>query len=370
MVYLNHAGTSWPKPAPVLQAADRALRADPADWPALFEPTRAEVAAHLGVPEGARLLLTPGCTSALAVAIADQSWEAGDRVLCSAFEHHALHRQLLLLERRGVRLEAVPQGGAGEPLDLGALERRLKSERVRLLALTAACNVTGERLPVAEALELARAHGVRTLVDAAQVAGWMTLDQAAPGADLIAFAGHKGPQAPWGIGGLVAGPAVELASPGATCELPPPGSKQVCAPLPGYCDVGSVDRVALAGLAAGLRWLAEPEQADRLERAQGRVARLTAGLLELPGVRLHGPPEAARRLPTVAITLAGRDPAELARALAALGIQTSAGLQCAPLAHRALGTGGRGVLRLSAGPATAEEEIDAALDAFRRAVGR
>ena len=360
MVYLNHAGTSWPKPEAVRAAVREALASDPASWPEAFETHHRSVADALGVDDPTRLLLTPGCTSALAVAVADHPWRSGDRVLCSSFEHHGLHRQLVGLEARGVEVEVLPPGPGG-PVDLEALDRALDSGGVRLVATTAACNVTGELLPIPEVVERARAGGALALVDAAQVAGWMPL----PEADLVTFAGHKGPQAPWGIGGLIAAPGVELDSPGARCELPPPGAPEpACSTLPGYCDVGSVDRLALAGLAAGLRWLAEPEQARRLERARARTERLARALLELPGTTLHGPPEAARRLPTVAATSGKWAPAELAAALAARGVQASAGLQCAPLAHRTLGTDPGGVLRFSAGPSTTDAEVDRAVKAL------
>ena len=61
-----------------------------------------------------------------------------------------------------------------------------------------------------------------------------------PGHDLFTFAGHKGPQGPWGIGGLAVAPHVIMNSPAATCERPLAGDAPPCAPLPGYCDAGSV----------------------------------------------------------------------------------------------------------------------------------
>ena len=374
VAYLNHAGTSWPKPAPVRAAVESALATPPEAFQARFEAESSALPGQLGAHAGDRLVLTPGCTSALSVAVGDHPWESGDRVLCSGWEHHALHRALVQLAGRGVELLEVPPGtpasarrndGSRAPVDLDELERALAAGSVRLVALTAACNVTGELLPIREVVERAHAHGASVLVDAAQVAGWMPLREVAPGADLIAFAGHKGPQAPWGIGGLLAAERVELASPAATCELPPPGGAPVCGTLPGYCDVGSVDRLALSGLVAGLAWLAEPERADRLSVARGLVETLVDAALELGGVTLHGPREAGRRMPTAAFTVAGKTPGALADELAARGVHASGGFQCAPLAHRTLGTEAGGVLRFSAGPATTADDIAAAIGALR-----
>ncbi len=362
--YLNQAGTSWPKPAPVREAVAAALAADPGTWDASFEAHHRAVAAAFGVPDPGRLLLTPGCTSALALAVADLPWAPGDRVVISGLEHHALHRPVRALERRGVEVVVLPWA-PGEPVALDVLEVELARGGVRLVATTAACNVTGELLPVVELAALARAHGALALVDAAQVAGWLPLDVGRMGVDLLAFAGHKALHAPWGIGGLWVAPGVAMDVPEASCALPVDAAAEPCSPMPGYCDGGSVDRAALAGLAAALEWLADPARADRLARARGRIARLTEAVATLPGVRVRGPVDVAAKLPTLALTVADHAPARLAAGLAGRGVVAAAGLQCAPLAHASLGTAPAGVLRLSVGPTNTDEDVDAAAAALR-----
>jgi selenocysteine lyase/cysteine desulfurase len=363
MTYLNHAGTSWPKPEPVRAAVARALESSPASWPEDFDAGHARIAAALGIGDPGRLLLTPGCTSALALAVADLPWEPGDRVVISGLEHHALARPTQLLEARGVERVVLPRATDG-PLDLERLRDELRQGGARLVAMTAACNVTGELLPVPEVVALAHEHGALCLVDGAQVAGWIDLDLASLEVDLFAFAAHKGLQAPWGLGGLYVAPHVSLASPSAACELPAPGQPPACSTMPGYCDAGSVDRVALAGLVAALDWLDAPARADRLERARAHVERLTDALEERPGVRLHGTRPPRSRLPTIAFSVEGRRTAELAQDLGGRGLVVGAGLQCAPLAHEALGTAPSGVVRLSAGPATSDEDVESALEAL------
>lgn len=357
-VYLNHAGTSWPKPAPVQEAARRALAGDPGRWAEDFARDHRRVARALGVPDPARLLLTPGCTSALAVAIADLPWEPGDRVLCGSFEHHALMRPLLKLAERGVEIVRVPPDGDA-PFDLAALDAALDAG-ARLVATTAASNVTGALSPYAEITARAHAAGALSLIDAAQVAGWIDLEVRALDVDLLAFAGHKGPQAPWGIGGLYVHERLTMTTPGAVCDLDAP-----CAPMPGYCDTGSVDRAALAGLGAGLDWLdARP---DRLARAREHIATLEATAVDA-GARRLGPPIEGR-VPTLALVHEAHAPAALAAELAERGVLASAGLQCAPEAHRALGTDPDGVLRLSVGPTTTDAAIERACEALRAALG-
>lgn len=351
MIYANQAGTSWPKPATVRAAVQDALAAPIDEWPDRFESQHAEVASAFGVADPARLLLTPGATTALSVALLDFPWQAGDRLLISGLEHHALHRPAAQLVARGVALTAIPPGD-GEPVALDALRAELARGGVRLVAMTAASNVTGDRLPVREIVSLAHEFEAMVLIDAAQLAGWLPLDVRELGPDLLAFTGHKGPHGPWGIGGLYVAEHVTMASPAASCELPTAES-QPCAPMPGYCDVGSVDRAALAGLVAGLRWLAEPAQSDRLERAQGQALALCDELDDLESVTVHGFTPASSRLPFVAFTSSARGVGEIEAALYDRGIVVAAGTQCAPLAHETLGTAPGGVVRISFGPGNA-----------------
>jgi len=361
MSYLNHAGTSWPKPECVQAAVAASLRSCPTEWGRDFGRAHGRICEAFGVAVPERLLLTPGCTSALALGIADHPWRPGDRLLCSSLEHHALSRPATLLRERGVEVGRVPRASDG-PFDLDVLEQELARGGVRLVAVTAACNVTGELLPVAEILSRAHAHGALCLVDGAQTCGWLPVHLANLNVDLFAFAGHKGLLAPWGIGGLYVAPEVAMTSPAASCALPAPGATPSCATMPGYCDGGSVDRAALAGLVAALDWLEEPEQAEGLERARREVERLTGALEERPGIRLHGVRDPEARLPTIAFTHAERPTRELVDALARHGIVVGSGLQCAPLAHEALGTAPGGVVRLSAGRTTVEDELERALE--------
>ena len=365
MSYLNQAGTSWPKPAAVRRAVRAAMEEPHASWSESLEVQHARVARAFGA-EPRRLLLTPGCTSALATAVADLDWHEGDRVLISGLEHHALHRPVTLQARRGVRVTTIGRA-ADAPLDLDALRAELWRGAVRLVALTAACNVTGELLPVREAAELAHEHGALILVDAAQTAGWLPIDVAAMKVDLLAFAGHKALRAPWGIGGLYVAPHVSLASPAASCDLSSAGvERETCAPMPGYCDVGSVDRLALAGLAAALEDVEVEGLPARLSAARALLEPLETYLDESSRVRRLGVRDPERRLPTVAFTLEDHAASDVLAAFTARGIAVAGGLQCAPLAHRTLGTEPDGAIRVSVGPSNDERDVQRVIEVLDR----
>lgn len=362
-IYLNHAGTSWPKPKSVWEAAASVMHLDPASWPTMFQSAHQTVADFFHV-DRSRLLLTPSCTAALNIAVMDHLWQRGDRVVTSNYEHHALHRNLVKLSEVGVEVATLPRGN-NALIDLEALQAELKMGRVRLLALTAACNVTGQLLPISEAIELAHEFGALVLIDGAQIAGWWDLDVTQLGADLFTFAGHKGPQAPWGIGGLFVSPDVSMNCPAAACERPESGKPTQCAVMPGYCDAGSVNLAALAGLSAGCRWLSEPEQQDRLQDARYLTGVFAEAVRHFPGVVLHDDVPIEEKVPTVAITIDNELSVDVAAKLREHGLITSGGFQCAPRAHHALDTDRTGAIRFSFGPQNQGCEVEQALELLR-----
>ncbi len=71
----------------------------------------------------------------------------------------------------------------------------------------------------------------------------------------------------------------------------------------------------------------------------------------------------AHRVGVVSISIAGYDPQEAAALLdASFGVQVRAGLHCAPLVHRALGTlANGGTVRFSLGAFNTAEDVDAAI---------
>ena len=362
-VYLNHAGTSWPKPQVVIQAATQAMATPLHELDDSFERQHQCIADFFKVRDKTRLLLTPGCTSSIALALADFSFQNGNTIVTSSFEHHAVHRSLLKLVQQGFNLEVIPPT-VESPFDLERYGDVLQKGGVSLVAVCSASNVTGQVLPLQEITQLAHGHGAKVLVDAAQTVGWFEHNLPESGVDLFAFGGHKGLLAPWGIGGLFVADETPMDTPQATCQLSAssndaPALRQ-CSTMPSYCDGGSVDRMALAGMEAALAWL--PQQTNRIEQAISRYNRLFEAVSSLPGVIIYGHPVPDRQLPLISFNVSGLTTKELNHQLNALHLKAAAGLQCAPLAHQMLGTEPEGAIRLSIGVMSQDNEIDLAVE--------
>lgn len=122
--------------------------------------------------------------------------------LVSSMEHHSND---LPHRRRGpvFRIEVTADGG----IDYDDLEAKLKKERVKLVAITGASNVTGYMPDLSLVARLAHRHGAKVLVDAAQRLAHETIDMRPNDADdhidLLAAAGHKA-YAPFGTAFLIA----------------------------------------------------------------------------------------------------------------------------------------------------------------------
>lgn len=358
MIHLNHAGTSWPKPAGTLAGVERAFETAPGEAERLLDRAMRQVCQLLGIAERERFLFTPGGTAALALAIGDLPFAPGDVVLTSALEHHALARPVeKLVRERGVVHEVIPYSDQ-EPANLRFAEQRLARGDVKLLAFTTASNVTGARLPVRELTDLARRYGVTSLLDAAQTVGLDDTPLPELGADIVTFTGHKAAQGPHGIGGLWASRTVQFESPWAVCEVG--AGRAHCSPFPSYCDVGSVNLAGALGLAGGLAWALEHRA--EMRRAIELAEALASEIERRSGARLLGSVTGPR---IAAVSLCPRGIA-LDRAEAHFrerGLVVRAGQHCAPLALDALGTPG-GTLRVSFGPNNSEQDLAAFLDAL------
>jgi len=139
--------------------------------------------------------------------------------------------------------------------------------------------------------------------------------------------------------------------------------------LPLRHEAGTPNLPAVAGLAAGVAWVAA-EGVETLGRRRAAAVRfLREALAAVPGVRTVPAQDADGRAGILSFVVDGRPPEEFAFLLrSAFGIELRAGLHCAPGAHRRLGTLPLGTLRVGVGPFTTREDLEALVDAVAQAV--
>ena len=271
MIYLNNAGTTWPKPDKVNKAIADFTTLPPKSWNRLFDDGLNTVTQFFNLPSPDRFLFTTSCTSALSVAFSDFDWQKGDRLIISSLEHHALSRWFFkLMNERGIEGVIIPRG-QDAPFDIIKFEEELK-KGCKMVATTMACNVTGEILPYEDIVRLSHKYGALCLLDGAQVAGVVPIDIKSLQPDFFVFAGHKAPFGPQGIGGLYIDESVSMVCPSAACEIVP--GERKAGIFPSYCDTGSANMMAISALTAGLNWIQEKGWDNIIEHRNELVGNL------------------------------------------------------------------------------------------------
>ncbi len=124
---------------------------------------------------------------------------AGDHVISSSIEHHAVLNSCKHLEALGCEVTYVPVDGRGlvDPDDI----RRALRPTTKLLSIMMANNETGVLQPVEEIGRIAVESDVYFHTDAVQAAGKVAVNVQKIGCDLLSISGHK-MHAPQGAGAL------------------------------------------------------------------------------------------------------------------------------------------------------------------------
>jgi len=304
---------------------------------------------------------------------------AGDEVVVTRLDHDANVAPWVALEERGAVIRTVDIHVEDCTLDMADLRRQI-NERTRLVAVGYASNAVGSINDVAEIIRLAHGVGALAFIDAVHYAPHGSIDLRALDCDFLACSPYKffGPHT-----GALYGKREHLV------RLRPYKVRPAADQIPDRWETGTQNHEGLAGVAAAVDYLAElgrrAHPATTTRRAAllaayeairpyelGLVERLIAGLLEVPGLTFYGirdPARFDRRVPTVAVRLAGHTPRQLAEYLAARGIFTWDGNYYALNLTERLGVElSGGMLRIGLAHYNTEEEVERLLAALRELV--
>jgi selenocysteine lyase/cysteine desulfurase len=289
-------------------------------------------------------------------------------------EHHAA---LLPWRGRNVRRVRLPRTRLAA---VSVVDEALADcpQGPRLVVVTGASNVTGELLPVAEIAAVARKHGARIALDAAQLAPHRRISLRELDVDYVALSGHK-LYAPFGAGALIgradwlrAAPPY-LAGGGATKLVTE--EAVVWNSGPERHEAGSPNTVGVYALGVACEQLAARWDAVGEHEAE-LLERLRKGLAGIPGcaeLRLFDAP--VDRVGTVSFVVDGFEPGWLAAVLSAeYGIGVRDGAFCAHVATKRLigvaGGEGQQAVRVSLGLGSTAEHVDRLVLALRQIAAR
>jgi cysteine desulfurase len=329
---------------------------------AAVEDARESVAELLGctAPE---MVFTSGGTESDNLAIA--GWvAAGDHIITSSIEHHAVLHGCKHLEKLGCEVTVLPVDGRGliDPEDV----RRALRPNTKLISVMMANNETGVLQPVEQIGKIARETQILFHTDAVQAAAKVSINVRQIGCDALSISGHK-IHAPQGVGALYVrkGTRIQPLFHGGRHER---SRRAGTENVPGIVGLGSAAQLAKEGLDRG----DDKKMAamrDRLE--QGILAQVNEA-----GVNGEGAPRVRN---TTNIHFDHIDGESLVIALDLKGLAVSTGAACSSGAIEpshvliAMGLGpdqARASIRFSLGKQSTEADIDFALALVPECVAR
>lgn len=372
-VYLDHAATTPLHPA-VLEAMTPYLTAsygNPSTTYALgraaadaVQRARRTVAGVLGCRLN-EVVFTSGGTESINAAIKGVAFQqkkarAGNHIVTTTIEHHAVLHSCEYLERFGFEVTLVPVDARGivEPEAVASAI----TDRTVLVTVMAANNEIGTVQPIAEigAAVRERAAALRKRIpfhtDAVQAPNSLSLRVGDLGVDLLSLSAHKF-RGPKGVGVLYLRRGVPFLA-----QQSGGGQER-------QRRAGTENVAGIVGTAEALRMTQEQLDGDR-ERMRALALRLRDGILHaIPRTSLNG--DADRRLANnVSICFEGADAQDLIAQLDAVGIACSAGSACGGTtvepSHVLLAVGmplerAVATLRFSLGHETSEDDVERVL---------
>lgn len=380
IIYFDNAATTFPKPQPVVEGVvDYMTRIGANPGRSGHHPsveagkvvfsTRRAISNVFDLKDPMRVIFCSNATEALNLAILGLAHN-GDHVITTSMEHNSTIRPLKELELNGkiaLSITDCPDYGILNP---DQLEAHIKVE-TRMVVINHASNVFGTLQPLEKIGVLCKEKGIILVVDCAQSAGIILIDMQKDNIDILAFSGHKGFYGPTGTGGLVIADAFDFT------KIQPlkfggTGSRsdEIQQPsfLPDRFESGTLNVAGLSGLQAGVSYLTGlPGGINGIRAHKKELVDyfLTRAEKEIEDFINYIPVEFINT-GVVSFNIKGISSSKVAQILGEeYSIMCRAGLHCAPLAHKTLGTFPAGTVRFSFGIFNTKNEIDTAIDALQ-----
>lgn len=377
MIYFDNAATSYPKPECVREAVSRSFTdfggnpgrsSHKLSIDSAFEIYSARVtAADFFGAKPENVVFTYNATYALNTAI-KATYVYGTHILISDSEHNSVLRPVAAITGDSFAtynyFDSAPDltGEQREHAVIASIRAKLKP-LTKTLVCTARTNISGMLMPVRAIGKFCRENGLYFIVDGAQSAGYDRINVEDDYIDALCVPGHKGLYGPMGTGMIV------FSEHGAKCgrlySFIEGGngynSFDIRMPekLPEKLEGGTLGVSGISGLKAGIDYV-KSVGIDRIRDAESAlVNRAYRRLLFNKRIAVYGYVNSSSML---LFNVLGKDAEDTAAALNDAGICVRSGYQCAPLAHKRIGTPPGGAVRLSVGIRSTDAEIDTFLD--------
>lgn len=373
MPYLDHASTSFPKPPQVAESIIEYLNhfgVSPGRGSYLLselaerrvEETRELLAKLLKIDNPQNIAFTQNATHSLNLIIKG-FLQPNDHALICEYSHNAALRPLDSLRReKNISYDILPVSLDGK-IDLSAYDR-LKKSTTKLVIATGASNVIGVKADLNELAKRCQNDQIALVLDLTQS---ILYQERPPEADFYVGTGHKSLLGPPGIGFFYVrnpsqlSPFIEGGSPGnSSLSLYHPSHS------PHKFEGGTMNSVGISGLFGALKYIQMQTPEYLVNKAMQLLSKSIDELKQNSAVELYGTTDLNKKIPLLSFNIKGWIAQEAAHEFNnRYNISLRAGLHCAPLMHKKLGTAPTGTIRVSFSHTNTNEEIEHMIDAIK-----
>ena len=323
----------------------------------------------IGAASPSEIVFTRGTTEAInlvASSFCREFCRPGDEIIISGMEHHSnIVPWQLQEEISGIKMKVLPITDDGE-LDPEELEKMI-SGKTKLVSVTHISNVLGTINPIEKMIEIAHAHNVPVLIDAAQSVQHRKINVQQLDCDFLVFSSHK-IYGPTGIGVLYGKEKwLEKIPPyqgGGEMIASVSFEKTTFAELPYKFEAGTPDYIGSTALAAALTYVSGLGLEHIAAYENELLAYATERLENINGLKIFGP--SGHKSSVISFLVDGIHHYDMGVLLDTMGIAVRTGHHCAEPLIRRLGI--EGTVRASFALYNTKEEIDALANGILRIV--
>ncbi|MBE0150784.1 cysteine desulfurase SufS [Serratia sp. PL7] len=297
-----------------------------------MEGVREQVARFINAGSAEEIVFVKGTTEGInlvANSFGRHLLTAGDSIIITEMEHHAnIVPWQMLAQERGITLRVWPLQPDGT-LDLAQLPGLIDAS-TKLLAITQVSNVLGTVNPLHEIVPVAKAAGLKVLVDGAQAVMHQRIDVQVLDCDFYVFSGHK-LYGPSGIGILYGKQALLEQMPpweggGAMIQRVSLSEGTTFATPPWRFEAGSPNTAGMMGLGAAIDYVEALGLENIHDYEQSLMRYALDGLQQVPTLKIYGP---AQRAGVIAFNLGEHHAYDVGSFLDQYGIAIRTGHHCA-----------------------------------------
>ena len=368
MAYFDNAATTYPKPEQVYTFMDSFYRANGGNAgrgsyelainsKSIIDDTRKRIQDLLHCP-AKQVVFTPTATIALNMIIQGVIATGKRNIYISPFEHNAVTRVLHHYEKSGqIRVTELAVDSSLD-YNFDKIQYQFDDVAPDFVIVSHASNVIGYVSPIDELFRLAKRFRAITIADMSQTAGLVDLNVGLETFDFAVFAGHKTLYGPTGISGFICSRPVKL-NPilfGGTGY--DSSNQDMPDSVPEKYEMGTLNISGISGLNAALRWIEEIGIDNIRKRENENRNRLIDILSRYDFIKIIGMYPDKDYVGIVSCLIDGISSDSAGSLFSEQNISVRTGLQCAPSAHKFLGTFPAGTIRFSVGYFTNDNDFD------------